>query len=463
MAATAAGSAEANGVDDLLARRLQSAGVWTAAGRLVGVGLVAAATFYLPRVMTPADFGRFVLLQTVISFAVIAACGGLNRLVIQKTASRLAANDGTGAAAAFRQAAVAMTRPLTAATLGVFALFAFFSEPLFQIQSGQYALYAAIAACVASFAMQQFTAESLRGFHDYPGAGFFTGQSGGPVGMALFLLFVVCAAASLGSVGLYTALALNAAGCAIVLPCFWARLRNRLHRTTETTAASTNRTSSGETAWSLLREASPFLAVNLLSQMTLHLDVWIAGAHVAENELALYGAGRRLAALIGLPLQLVNLSVLSSIAELHYARRRDRLQAMLSKAATLAFLPTLAAVVVIAAAPRPLLTLLFGDFYADAAAVTVVLALGACVNSFTGPCIFALTMTGRAKVSAAINAACVVFLVAAGTYSVRNYGMTGAAWSATAALVLNNLIHLVLARRLVGVWTCWTPLGRSKL
>src|SRR5262249_51490926 len=89
----------------------------------------------------------------------------------------------------------------------------------------------------------------------------------------------------------------------------------------------------------ILQVCLPLLLIQLLSFVAIKADVWIAGACVADNEVAYYAAARRLMLLVAMPLQMASATIVPSIAELHAEQKLGQLQRMLQLAAATAVLP----------------------------------------------------------------------------------------------------------------------------
>ena len=112
----------------------------------------------------------------------------------------------------------------------------------------------------------------------------------------------------------------------------------------------------------------PLLLIQLLVFVTAQSDLWIAGIFCPHDQLAQYGAARRLTLLVAMPMQIASMTVLATIAELHAQGRRAELERLLRHTASLAAIPSLGALLLLIVCGGPALTLLFGPFYAQACA-----------------------------------------------------------------------------------------------
>jgi O-antigen/teichoic acid export membrane protein len=181
--------------------------------------------------------------------------------------------------------------------------------------------------------------------------------------------------------------------------------------------------------------------------------LWISGICCPHDQLALYGAARRLVLLVTLPVQMLNLTVISAIAELHGQGRRAELQKVLRGAATFAAVPSIAAIVVLIIWGGPILQILFGPYFRDAAMPLGILGLGQLFLVCAGSCGCALEMTGHQMVSLIVNLISAVALGVVGTFAAQRFGIMGLAVASASVIGLQSVTLWLLARRIVGVWT----------
>lgn len=211
--------------------------------------------------------------------------------------------------------------------------------------------------------------------------------------------------------------------------------------------------SSEMTISQLIAVCIPIMLVQLLGFGSNRGDILIAGAVCPQDELALYGAANRLILFVSLPLNMVNLTVLSSIPELYSQGRIASLQQMLQRTATLAAVPSVVFLVVVLQFPGTIMSLVFGPFYVNAATILIVLASGQFMSSLTGSCHMVLLMTGHQKIELAIVGFSFLGLLVAGPIAAYHYGVLGLAVAWTIVFSLMNITACLAARWLVGVWT----------
>lgn len=424
------------------------------AGRVLGIGVNVLTSALLARVLAPADFGEFLVLMNMLAFAASLAMLGLGSAVVRFVAERLGRGDPQRARCAailiWRVAAVSMS----VVGGGTFLALWLGGARWLQLETSVgFCFLAAVAALL--LAGQQLGAESLRGYHELRFTSFLSGgQSGGPLAGGLFLATLFIAANWL-TPSLPLAVGCLVAGLAVSVPITLAllvgtaRRKVAAHSEMSETAPNMPPMSLGK----LLSVALPMLALQLLAFATLWADLWIAGAWCSRDELAWYAAARRLMVLVGLPLQIVMLTVLSSIADLYARGQKQKLQQMLRGAAGLAALPAGAAAVAMIVAPGTILGLYYGPFYRQAALPLAMLGCGQLVVLCCGLGGYSLLMTGRHYAALFVNLATAVFVLAASPLAAWKFGIHGLAAVAATAAVLQAGTEWILARRLLGIWT----------
>jgi len=145
--------------------RLISGGVWVSAARLLGLLLWLVVTSVLARVLTPREFGGFVLLQAIMPFAAVVGSWGLNRLAVREIPEQLS-RGRADRAVGFLSGAVTVVVPGAMLAAALCAVALWLCGPRYFGLPAEQPLFVLVGFAVVMFAWQQFVAESLRGFHD---------------------------------------------------------------------------------------------------------------------------------------------------------------------------------------------------------------------------------------------------------------------------------------------------------
>ena len=174
---------------------------------------------------------------------------------------------------------------------------------------------------------------------------------------------------------------------------------------------------------------------------------------VIPAALAIYCAAQRMLAFLTIPLQIAGTGIVSFIPELVAQKKHDRLQELVGLAATLAGVPGLLIGFGFLVFPEAILTIAFGEFYASAAPLLRILAVGQMICIFTGPCEIVLMMAGHQNKTLIVNAVAALAIFTLGPIGILSFGMTGLAVAISVITSVQNLVNWSLARRLIGINT----------
>ena len=199
----------------------------------------------------------------------------------------------------------------------------------------------------------------------------------------------------------------------------------------------------------------PLLVTNIsIYLLGTGMDLLVLSAFVPLRTVALYGAASRLTLLVATPFTILQGVTPPIVAELHAQGKRDKLEGSLRAIATLAGIPTLLILIVFLFFGRQVLGTLYAPFYAQAAPILGVLSLARLVSVWTGSCGVALMMTGHQRAMMYLTIGTGLCSVAMGILLAPHFGAMGVAVATSSAQIIQNLVQLFLAKRLVGVWTC---------
>lgn len=427
-------------------------GLWVAAGRCLGISATILINAVLARQLTHQDFGFFLLIRSIASFGAVCSMFGLESVLVRVLGESFGLGDTARA-----RAAIALSLPLLLAAMLIVSvtsatLLGAFGRSTLGLPVNL-TLLILIVAMTVLFGILQLSGETLRGMSEISLASFISGANGGAISNALLIAGVLILPfafpADLRNVLIIndSVLALAASFAAIRLMVLF---RSDLDDTPNLSRSS--HLPALSTAF-LLSTCLPVLGSQILTFLVGQADLWIGGGLLGADQLAIYGAARRLTFIVALPLDLLNMTIVSSIPRLYARGELIELQHLLRRSTQLAVLPALATVLILVVAPTPVLTLFYGDSYRDAANPLVVLSLGQLVFSWCGACGITLMMTGQHRVMLVINVFCTVTLVIAGVVGARISGVMGLAIACTAVTVVQRLAMWFCAGRLVGLWT----------
>jgi O-antigen/teichoic acid export membrane protein len=255
-----------------------------------------------------------------------------------------------------------------------------------------------------------------------------------PVLLALFL--------AVGKVGFEAILAITAGSAALAPAVALIALR---------AAAPAPAQRAGARA--LLWAGLPVLLTGVVSMAYQRVDLWSVGALFQADQVALYGAAKRLIVLISLPIVILSLVVQPVVAELHATRDMARLQRSVRGAATLAGLPAIAALLLLVVAREPVLALVYGDFFRGGAEVLALLCIERLVFVWVGPSAMVLAMTGHEGILMRITLGTAVVTCITVALGGQWFGFHGVAAGYVAGSTGQQIATWLAVRRLTGLRT----------
>lgn len=435
-----------NRVQVSLKRRLLRGSTLLVATRLYTLVLVIGINGFLARWMSKAELAQYLVSISIAVLMSVIGMAGINQSMLRFVAGNEETNRSSKSVllACWRDAALFSV--FSSIVVG-FLLYRLLSDWL-EIRE---VMLAPILVTSVLLSAHQLFAVSLRSLHQIGASGLIEGYSGGPIAKTVFLSLAPIAIPKSATAMLV--MWLYAAALLATLPVA-AWLLSRSLRTLE------RRDPAPETALpesspnrSILLHSLPFLGNQILVYFATEFDVIIAKATTSPEATALYGNARRLAAQMVAPFQLLTVSVASSIAELHAAGDRSRLQKLLSYSSTIGavtVVPILTLGVVFA---PEVLTLVFGESYRAASAVFSILLLGQVANCLSGQSGVLLTLCGQTTYLFLQRAVFAVALIAAGYWAGSQFGISGIAVTSALVVAMQNLSMWIAARLRLGYWT----------
>jgi len=423
--------------------KLIKGGAWAFGGKLVTALSALAVNALLARMLDPAEMGAYFLV-----FSVVSVMAMLGQLGLAQVALRFVAESmGVGNPSAARRVVLQTMRMVMLGLVVLAGLLLykgsvwvamglFGSEPMAQVMG-------LIAAWVFVFGLQQWVAEVFRGFHDIRMATVFGGLLAGLLSaIAFFGLWQLQGHSDLQQAVLLSVLA-GVVSVAISSLVLWRRLSSM---------ESSPGSESGN-ALSLLGIGWPLLVSNLTFFVITQVDLWVMGMFRPADEVAVYGAAVKTVSLVLMPLLIANAVVPPLISEMFARDELSRLESALRKVATLAGLPALLSLVVFLFFGDQVLVLLFGEFYKAGGVVLIILSLGQMVNVWAGSCGLAMALTGHQLYLMAISLFCGVITVSMACLLVEDYGGVGVAIATATGVGLQNVMMLLMTKRVLGIWT----------
>lgn len=410
------------------------------AGKVVTAGSRLAATAMLARLLSQEALGAFGLAFSFATSGAMVAQLGLQQAVVRLVAEAMGSERQGRARTAIRLVFRYCTlgNVLVAGLLllggGAFLALRVWESPLLA------ASMLAIVVWIVVWSYQVLVSETFRGLQDLRSATLFGGVITWALAVLLLgALWVVRGAAS------FEQIILVIIGSTLVSLAFGGIALQRRVRSLP----------AGESlAPGELGSLAFPLWINVLTASALtQSDLWILGAFIPKEEVAVYFSATQLVALVSMSLMLVNLVVPPFIADLYARGERRRLERILRNTATLAGIPALAVLLAFVFFGGPILGLIYGPAFRAGATVLALLSLGKLVNVFTGSCGVTMSMTGHHKALMTITVLTSAVTVGGCLLVVDSRGMLGVAGVVCAGTILQNLAMWLETHRRTGMWT----------
>lgn len=200
--------------------------------------------------------------------------------------------------------------------------------------------------------------------------------------------------------------------------------------------------------WYRLSIAMLFIAISY--GILTHCDLLLVGIFLTPNEVGMYQAASRTAALVSFPLLALNALVAPMIAKLHAENRPVDLQRVVRTATQMVFIPCLMLGVGIMLFSKTLLSV-FGSGFSDGQFVLQVLVVGHLIAVAAGPVSYLMSMTGNHVRCAFAWLSTIVIQISISVFLVSRLGINGVAIGTLTATVFLNVYLTILVRQRTGI------------
>ena len=422
------------GLGPFLVRSVAGSG----AVQLAGMVLTFLVGVQLARGLGVTGYGYYGIAMAVITLATIPGTFGIPKLVTREVAAAQSRNDPALMFGVIQWADRLCGRIslLLAAAMGIGAFVAW--------RSGSAVLALTIllgAPMVALLPLAAVRGAALRGLHRVV-LGQLANVVVRPLSMSVLLFAIFLAGVAIGAPAV---MALNSiiAAVALVLTHLWLVRSLPVDRPPKPTVDARG--------W--LATSIPMALGDVVTTLQRQLAVLLLGILAAPHEVGLFRAAIATAAVLTVPVTVVNIVVLPMFSRLHSEGDHARLQKVVTASALIQFAGVLLLSLPLLIAPGPLFALVFGNSYAPAADTIRVLAVGAILAAAAGPNAALLNMTGHERrVTRAVSIA-LVLNIAVIALLAPPWGSLGTAIAVLAGQLLWNVLLWVDARRELSIDT----------
>jgi len=405
--------------------------------RIAAIGLGFLATFAMARLLGVAAFGVYALVIAWTTLLSTPAMLGFERLLVRELAAFESRDEWTRIRGILRLAQRVVLPLAVALALALAGFGALLGDPHGLGAPLAFALGATIIPLTVFINVRQ---SALQGLHRV--ALSFVPETLIRPG----LLLLLAGGALLLGVQQPTALlgvSLVVVATAVALVVSVVLLRRHL-------GARRHGPSEEPQAW--LPSALPLAYLATIAVIGAQVDLVLVGILLGPEDAGVYAVAVRGAAMIGIPLTVINATSAPTFARLWARGERARLQREL----TLTVRSAVAVTVVVAAA-----FIVFGGAFLDlfgpgferGAGPLVVLTVGRVLGTAAGPTGTLLAMTGQERAAALGVTVGVILEIVLVLVLVPLLGVVGAAFASSAGIVFTNGVQNVLVRRRLGLRT----------
>jgi O-antigen/teichoic acid export membrane protein len=422
-------------------------GKWVFIGRLASAAIAAIYTFFMAKVLSQAEFGRYSTLIVLSQMFAVIGVFGLDLAILREAGRTLAKMHYGGMRdllrTAARLAAISNLIAITTTTL----ILVFFGDYFVAEKIGGTTILG-VALLVATRALIQLGGETCRALDQPAVANLFGGGNISPCAALLSLIMVVVASQFLvidGSLAVWCYSIAASVPLGVITATLWKSYR--------VLPEESELQPQGESATLTVRTVVPLFWISVAAFLSGRADiVYLSYLSTPEN-VAVYEAARRLTMLLGMPLLLLNTTILTSVSRLYFVGKVRELQRILRTTAALASIPALLGSVACLLFPQWIMATLFRPEYAAGAPLLRILVFGQILFVFSGSCGTVLVQTGHAKLFLLLTSGTVVFVLAGAPVAIQLAGPIGLAWVVATAMAVENTVAWILARRVTTLWT----------
>ncbi|MBF0705369.1 oligosaccharide flippase family protein [Alkalihalobacillus hwajinpoensis] len=442
-------------MDNPIAKRLLSHGVWAMAGKFGTVFLSLLVNSLLARILAPDEVGIYFLLFSVVTFGSYIGMLGLRQTIVKMLAENL--DDP-------HRVKLLVKRILKIALCGaggftiVFAIFfQSIAEAVFNINLVM-PIVVLVAVWILIDIFQQIISEGFRGFHNIKLASIFGGfLSSLTLVVSLFVIYF------LGETRLIVVVALMVVSLLTSVSIASWLFKRQVTRVKKTYSGITLPSVDTISYKGILGVSVPLLIFTITAFFLYQSDLWIVGAFGTEEEVAIYGAAFRLVLIVSMPVVIADMITPPLIAQMNAQNKLKEIEGTLRNVSTIASIPAIAVIVVFIACGQLILGLIFGEFYKSGAVILSILCIGQLFNVIGGSSGSTLMMTGNQKAIMIITLISSFLMIVGSIIAVQKYGPAGVAVVKSAGLLVQNILMIIVTKRKLGIWTHITWITRLSL
>ncbi|MEM4847384.1 MAG: oligosaccharide flippase family protein [Thermosphaera sp.] len=424
-----------------------SGGGWVVGGKVVTALAGLGSSVLLARMLSPEELGVYFLAYSLVMFTSMVGRLGLDRSIVRNVAENMGLKrfELAGAAvdasfklvllgASFAGLLYLVAAPVIADTI--------FNAPALMM------LTVPVVFWIVAYVLLQFFAEAFRGFHDIRLATLFS-----TVSYRLLLVLGLGVLWLAGEARLSIIILLSVVSTWSSVAIAGWLLHHRLKTLSRLESDASAEPGIQPTPKSILALSLPLMVSKLALFALAQSGIWIVGAVLTQEDVAIFGLVMRLLNFVVMPLIMVQEIVSPMIAEMHVQRKLHVLEPVLRTTATLLGLPSILLLLGFVTFGEAFLSNVFGPFYGQGALVLIILSLGQVVNVLAGACAPALMMTGHQVVMMRITVLTGAATILLGILAAQHFGLIGLAAVMASGMIVQNILMVAYVKLKLEIWT----------
>lgn len=196
-----------------------------------------------------------------------------------------------------------------------------------------------------------------------------------------------------------------------------------------------------------------FATGSIATYVNANLEVWLAGVLLSRIDISLFGAAQRLSLLLAIPLMSIQVVFSPAVARIGLTGDRVHLERLVRTGATIAAFGAVIVWVPMLIWSSEIVRLIFGDGFARAAPVLLLLTVGSVANVATGLCGVVLSMTHHEGALSIIQWSGLLVRLTLGLLVGSLFGVLALALAASLATTGIYVAQWMYTRRRLGVNT----------
>lgn len=423
-----------------LKEKILSGGAWAIVLKIATGALALLVNILLVRTMTMEEVGSYFITHNMITICSLVAQFGLPQLAIRLVSENMA--DANLKELKSNIYSITIISLLSCFSVGV-VLISFGGEWLalnFFKDPKIVEIIELAAFWMVALSFQQIIVETFRGLHDIKMATLFGGLISNLIVVIVLSIMISLGISSFSLViKIFTATAL----ISVMISAFYlsGRIKASMKEKFDFRGAQ------------ILREAWPLWITSISVYILGFSDLWIVTYFLSKTDIALYGSSAKLLITISLVVSLSYAVLPPIISEMSKKGEFLKLQSILR---SFAFGNTLVAApifIVIAIFPGHVLNIVFGENYAEAGGVLVILAFGKLFNVVTGIRGYTLLLTGYGALQMKISLFAGFITIVLCSLGAMSWGIIGVSCGAVCAMIIQCSLEMAAVKRKLGVWT----------